>query len=229
LSAYIYVRVLSASQAESGAGESAQIDLMRHHLKMIGVEDEPTVFRDLAVCRETSPERRPGFSDLMGILKPGDIVAVLRWDRLGTIRSGVPQLLDRLTKMGVRLVTSQGEDTNTAHGRMVINMMLSVAEYELETLRERTKNGLQAMKRKGEAYCRRRYGYSATEDGRFVENAEEMRIVERIQLAAELGYSLSAIASSLNEDGIPAPLGGVWRHTTVRKIVQRISERQAAA
>jgi DNA invertase Pin-like site-specific DNA recombinase len=82
---------------------------------------------------------RPGLADLMDQLRAGDTVVVWKLDRLGRNMLHILETVKTLTEMGVTLVsTSDGIDSSTAAGRMMIGVLGSLAEYERELIRERT-------------------------------------------------------------------------------------------
>jgi DNA invertase Pin-like site-specific DNA recombinase len=75
----------------------------------------------------------------MDQLHAGDTVVVWKLDRLGRNMLHVLDTVKALTEMGVTLVsTSDGIDSSTAAGRMMIGVLGSLAEYERELVNERT-------------------------------------------------------------------------------------------
>lgn len=82
---------------------------------------------------------RPGLADLLAYVREGDVVVVWKLDRLGRNMLHVLQTVKDLTDRGVTLVsTSDGIDSSTAAGRMMIGVLGSLAEYERELIKERT-------------------------------------------------------------------------------------------
>ena len=76
---------------------------------------------------------------LMDQLRAGDTVVVWKLDRLGRNMLHILETVKALTEMGVTLVsTSDGIDSSTAAGRMMIGVLGSLAEYERELIKERT-------------------------------------------------------------------------------------------
>jgi hypothetical protein len=65
-----------------------------------------------------------------------------------------------------------------------------------------------------------KYGWERDpKTGQAVVDAEQQAIIKRIMAMYEAGESNAAIARALNADGVPAPRGGVWRDTSVRKVL----------
>lgn len=82
---------------------------------------------------------RPGLADLMAYVREGDTVVVWKLDRLGRNMVHILQTVRELTARGVTLVsTSDGIDSSTPAGRMMIGVLGSLAEYERELIKERT-------------------------------------------------------------------------------------------
>ena len=82
---------------------------------------------------------RPGLAALMDQLRAGDTVVVWKLNRLGRDMLHVLDTVKALTEMGVTLVsTSDGIDSSTAAGRMIIGELGSLADYERELGNERT-------------------------------------------------------------------------------------------
>jgi DNA invertase Pin-like site-specific DNA recombinase len=98
---------------------------------------------------------RPGWQRILKAASMGQIDAVLVWklDRAGRSAIDVQSNIEALRRAGVRFIcTSQGIDVTPA-GDAASNLQLAilaaVAEFERETLRERTRLGLETAKRRG--------------------------------------------------------------------------------
>jgi DNA invertase Pin-like site-specific DNA recombinase len=82
---------------------------------------------------------RPGLAALMDYVREGDTVVVWKLDRLGRNTLHILETVKTLTKRGVTLIsTTDGIDSSTAAGRMVIGVLASMAEFERELIKERT-------------------------------------------------------------------------------------------
>ena len=82
---------------------------------------------------------RPGLAALMEYVREGDTVVVWKLDRLGRNMLHILQTVKELTDRGVTLVsTTDGIDSSTPAGRMMIGVLGSLAEYERELIKERT-------------------------------------------------------------------------------------------
>jgi DNA invertase Pin-like site-specific DNA recombinase len=98
---------------------------------------------------------RPGFADCMKYLRDGDTLIVWRLDRLGRNMRGIVNTLHELTQRGVTVRSlHDGVDTSTSTGRMVAGILMSIAEYERELVRERTALKLEHARRSGRKFGR---------------------------------------------------------------------------
>ena len=87
---------------------------------------------------------RPGLAALMEYVREGDTVVVWKLDRLGRNTLHILETVKALTDAGVTLIsTTDGIDSSTAAGRMVIGVLASMAEFE----RERSRNALPSSER----------------------------------------------------------------------------------
>ncbi|OBH55030.1 hypothetical protein A5687_03330 [Mycobacterium mantenii] len=82
---------------------------------------------------------RPGLAALLDYVRDGDTVVVWKLDRLGRNSLHILETVKALTDRGVTLIsTTDGIDSSTAAGRMMIGVLGSLAEYERELVKERT-------------------------------------------------------------------------------------------
>ena len=93
---------------------------------------------------------RPELHRLFGQLRKGDVLVVWKLDRLSRSLRDVLTLMERIqaAKAGFRSLT-EAIDTTTPAGRMMMQMVAAFAEFERAMLKERTKAGLDAARKKG--------------------------------------------------------------------------------
>ena len=98
---------------------------------------------------------RPGLAALLDYVREGDTVVVWKLDRLGRNTLHILETVKVLTDRGVTLVsTTDGIDSSTAAGRMMIGVLGSLAEYERELTKERTALKRQASRANGTKFGR---------------------------------------------------------------------------
>ena len=128
-----YIRV---SQAEGESGLATQSRILTDH----GLRDD-RIFTDVASGRNM---RRPAWTTLREKLQPGDVV-VPRIDRLARNLSEGLRTIEELHAQGIH-IRSLAEGLDTGDGsptsRLMLHMLLSLAEWERETIRDRIKVGV---------------------------------------------------------------------------------------
>jgi putative DNA-invertase from lambdoid prophage Rac len=95
--------------------------------------------------------QRPQFSKLVDRLEDGDVLVVTKLDRLGRSAVDVRATVDMLAGRNVRVhcLALGGVDLTSAAGRMTMQVLAAVAEFELDLLRERTASGLERARAEG--------------------------------------------------------------------------------
>lgn len=104
---------------------------------------------------------RPAWNKLQAAIDAGEVSAVICWrlDRLGRTASGLTALFADLQERGVGLVSlREGIDLSTAAGRMLANVIASIAAYENEVRSERVIAGQQAARAAGKSIGGRKVG-----------------------------------------------------------------------
>ncbi|WP_445769436.1 recombinase family protein [Rheinheimera sp.] len=118
--------------------------LQEDALKAEGCE---RVFRDIASGAKSS---RPGLDEMLAQLRPGDVIVVYKLDRLGRSLRHLVDLINTLSERQVGLKSlNDPVDTTTAQGRLITNVFASIAEFERDLIRERTRAGLMAARARG--------------------------------------------------------------------------------
>ena len=104
---------------------------------------------------------RHGFNQLMDAVRQGkvDTIAVWRLDRLGRTCLGLVKLFDELREAKVNLVSLKDSlDMSTPAGRLMANVLASVASFESEVRQERQSAGIAAAKASGKTWGGRKEG-----------------------------------------------------------------------
>lgn len=97
-----------------------------------------------------SAKNRSELDKMMEQFREGDELYVWRLDRLGRSLKNIIALVLSLSDKGIIIKgLVDGVDTSTINGRLFLNLMASLAEYERELIRERTNAGLQSARARG--------------------------------------------------------------------------------
>jgi len=174
--------------------------------------------------------RRPGLQAALEHLTEGRASGLLvaKLDRLTRSVRDLGDLVEHY--FGARFsLLSVGDaiDTRTAAGRLVLNVLTSVAQWEREATGERTREALGHLKRDGVRLGPAALGWARANerdaDGRrvLVEINEERATVERIFTLRREGRSLAEIATTLEQEGHATKRGGRWAKATVLRIARR--------
>jgi Resolvase, N terminal domain len=101
-----------------------------------------------------------------GRAQAGASVVMWKFDRLGLNTLRIPAAVKKLTDRGVTLVsTTDGTDSSTAAGRMVVGVLVSMAEFERELVKERTALKREAAQKNGTSAAKRASWLSRTSMG----------------------------------------------------------------
>jgi len=189
-----YVRVSTEEQAREGLSLAAQESRIRAYCEAKGWE-LAGVYRDEGYSGKDL--NRPGIQSLIRDLKADgiDIVVVLKLDRLTRSVRDLGALIEDLFG-GVALASvEESLDSSTANGRMVINLLGTVAQWEREVISERTAFALEYKRKQGQwAAGRIPFGFRIGKDGRLEEDPEQMKVIRAIKRARRRGRSLREIA-----------------------------------
>lgn len=215
-----YVRVSTKEQAESGLGLEAQIKKIRAYCDLYDLE-----LGDILVDDGYSGKtlNRPALQELINRLEKGEAegVVIAKLDRLTRSVADMGILLERVFNKKQLFSVSENVDTRTPSGRLVLNVLISVAQWERETIVERTKDALKAKRERGEKTGGDvPFGYDI-KDGRLIPNEKEQRIIELIKRLRDKGYGLKRIAKYLNESGFRTKRGKAFTHIQVKRILLR--------
>ena len=108
------------------------------------------------ISGSVAASERPGWASLVAKLEPGDILVVTKLDRLGRNAMDVRTTVDGLAVEGVRVycLALGGMDLTSPAGRMTMQVVNAVAEFERDLLIERTQAGLSRAKAEGKSLGR---------------------------------------------------------------------------
>jgi len=108
------------------------------------------------VSGSVAANERKGFGALLNRLEATDVLIVTKLDRLGRNAMDVRATVERLDAMGVRVhcLALGGVDLTSPAGKMTMQVIAAVAEFERDLLIERTQSGLARAKSQGKTLGR---------------------------------------------------------------------------
>jgi DNA invertase Pin-like site-specific DNA recombinase len=222
-----YARVSTDKQAERGVSLEAQVEKIR---AMAVVQGGELVDIIIDAGESAKSLNRPGMARLEDLVDSGGVNAVIvaKLDRLTRSVGDLAELLQRFQQRGVALVSvAESLDTGSAAGRLVLNIMTAVSQWEREAIGERTQTALLHKKAHRKVYNHVPYGFVRDGD-ELVPLAEEQAIVARIHTLRADGWPLRRIAEVLNGGGVPTKQGGRWFPQTVSDILKNTLHQAAA-
>ncbi len=134
-----------------------------------------------------------------------DAVLVTELTRWGRSTQDLMDTLGQLASWDVSLIAQTGLtfDLSTPQGKLIANLMASLAEFEHDLLRERVRSGIAAAKARGQTFGRKAgYRPSDRHAPEVLRLADEEKLSQRA-IAARLGISKTTVNQILNRD-VPA-------------------------
>ena len=97
-----------------------------------------------------SLRQRPELDRLLDQLRAGDVVVVTKYDRLARSLRDLLDIVDVIQARGAGFRSlAEDIDTTTPAGRLVFHVFASIAQFERERISERTREGLEAARKRG--------------------------------------------------------------------------------
>jgi DNA invertase Pin-like site-specific DNA recombinase len=217
-----YVRVSTDKQADKGVSLDAQRAKVAAYAALYEL-DVVEVIVDAGVSAKTLD--RPGLTRALNMLRKGeaDALLVVKLDRLTRSVRDLGDLVARYFAPGKAALLSVGEqiDTRSAAGRLVLNVLASVSQWEREAIGERTASAMQHKAEQGE-YTGGvpPYGFRVDDDGVHLVSVEAEQAV--LAVARELrlaGLSLRAVARELDARGLRSRVGRPFSAAQIRGMV----------
>lgn len=221
----LYCRVSTSDQADNGVSLEAQKAKLRAYASLYELEVVDTI---VDAGESAKSLKRPGIQRALETLRKGqaDGLAIVKLDRLTRSLKDWQELVDQYfgERGGKQLFSvSDNIDTRSASGRLVLNVLMSVAAWEREAIGERTKASLQHKIRNRERVGAVRFGFDLAQDGiRLVPNSVEQAAIVLMRTLRASGLSLEKIAAELSSRGIVTKTGlATWSHKAVAYILKQ--------
>ena len=146
-------------------------------------------------------EKRPVFDQVLATLRPGDTFVV--WDLDRAFRSAIDALLtmEDLRAQGIHLhIVSMYLDTSTDEGELFYTILAGFAQYERRILSRRTREGIEAARRRGA-----QIGRPALLDAETVQLAHHRIVADKLPcryVASLLGVSRMTLQRAFKRYGL---------------------------
>lgn len=225
-----YLRVSTDKQADKGLSLESQREKVRAYAELYDLELVEIVTDPGASAKTLD---RPGLNRAVGLLESGkaDALLVVKLDRLTRSVRDLGHLVERYFQAGTYALLSVSEqiDTRSAAGRLILNVLASVSQWEREAIGERTSAAMQYKASQGEyTGGGAPYGYRNW-NGRLVVDPDEQRAVALATDLREQGLSFRAIAAELDAQGYRTRTGKPFAAIQVSRMLKQHKVAEAVA
>ena len=175
-----YLRVSTEEQRPD-----RQIDALKPICDVLHIER-------LSACAKS----RPVYEKVVSRLQEGDAFVILDLDRAYRSAKDALVQLDALHARGIEIkIASLGIDTATPHGKLIYTVVSALAEFERDQLSERTRQGMDAARRRGKRIGRPR----KLSEKQIAEAAVELNSggISMLSIAARFGVHVSTLARGI--------------------------------
>jgi DNA invertase Pin-like site-specific DNA recombinase len=217
-----YLRVSTDKQADRGVSLDAQRAKVKAYAELYDLELAEVI---VDAGESAKSLDRPGLKRALGVLKTGDAEALLvvKLDRLTRSVVDLGTLVERYFAPGKAALLSVGEqnDTRSAAGRLVLNVLASVSQWEREAIGERTATAMQHKAKQGEyTGGQAPYGRRIAPDGARLEpDSEEQAARAVARQPRAQGLSLRRVAAELERRGVRSRTGRGFAPVQVARMV----------
>jgi site-specific DNA recombinase len=213
-----YVRVSTEEQATGGFSIGSQTEKLKAYCALYDLE-LVEIITDAGISAKSL--NRPGLSAALEQIDAGTAegLVIAKLDRLTRSVSDWNTLIDDYFKRAALLSVGDQIDTRTAAGRLVLNVLVSVAQWEREAIGERTAAALAHKKALGEHVGAVPFGSQL--DGKHLDKCEaEAAVIARVKELRDQGYTYQSLADKLNAEGVSTRRGGKWYPTSIKNIME---------
>ncbi|WP_075336872.1 recombinase family protein [Yersinia enterocolitica] len=158
----------------------------RREIEAAGFDVRAQRYIEEHISGSVAASERPGFIRLLDRMESGDVLIVTKLDRLGRNAMDIRKTVEQLADSDIRAhcLALGGVDLTSPAGKMTMQVISAVAEFERDLLLERTHSGIARAKAAG-----KRFGRPSA-----LNEEQKQVVIERINL----GLSISAIAREFN-------------------------------
>ena len=162
--------------------------------------------------------RRPIRDQILKELRPGDTLTVWDLTRLGRSMVEVVKIVEDLERRGVRFrVLTQPIDTSSPTGKLQLQILAAIGEYERQMIRERVRAGKRRMLAEGRhPGGRALFGF---EDDHITVIEDQAQLLREAVQALDKGQTLSNVVDAWNAQGLRPGQASHWRVTHLRRIL----------
>lgn len=187
---FLYCRVSTSSQFT--ANQVQEVKAAGFDVQMGRVIEE-------VISGSIAASERAGFQKLLDRMETGDVLIVTKLDRLGRNAMDVRQTVEHLAGIGIRVhcLALGGVDLTSPAGKMTMQVLSAVAEFERDLLIERTQQGLMRAKAEGKQLGRPMAVKTTIDVQRL-----KAKGYTQTQVSAELGIGIATVKRHWNSTNV---------------------------
>lgn len=227
-----YIRVSTQKQAEHGVSLEAQTAKLKQYADLYELD---VVGSYVDAGESAKSLERDGLQAALRDLDSGaaEGLLIIKLDRLTRSVVDLGWLLENYfgKEDGPSLMcVNERFDTRTAAGRLILNIMMSVSQWEREETGQRTSAAMRHKAATG-FYTggKARYGWAACTGGRLTPIVNEQEVILRVRDLVAGGAGYRQIARTFNAEGVPTRRsGGKWYASSIKNIADRATHESDA-
>lgn len=226
----IYCRVSTVEQAEEGYSIDEQNLKIREYCEREGHEIY-NLYEDRGISGKNITNR-PGIKQLLQDATENkfDLVIVWKLNRISRKLLDILNIVELLNKHNIAFRSlTENFETETPSGKLQLNIMGAIGEFERETIAENVKMGLLARAKEGRWNGGVVLGYDIVEipnegkkrkNTRLEINEKEANTVRRIFELYSQGYGYKAVVNRINKEGYKTKRNKQFAVSTVKEILK---------
>lgn len=188
---FLYCRVSTSAQFTANQVQE---------VKAAGFDVQASRVIEEVISGSIAASERQGFQKLLDRMEAGDVLIVTKLDRLGRNAMDVRQTVEHLAGLRIRVhcLALGGVDLTSPAGKMTMQVLSAVAEFERDLLVERTQQGLMRAKAEGKQLGRP----VAVKTTNNVQRLKNQGMIQT-RVASELGIGIATVKRHWNIHTIP--------------------------
>lgn len=215
-----YVRVSSKQQMNRENSVINQREMIIDYCKRFDYE-LIEIYEDLGISG--LKDNRDGLNELMNNIKSKDIdgVVVYSLSRLGRKLTKVVGIIESFKRNNIDFISiKENFNVNEIYGKLVLQILGSLNEFEVNVMGERIRDVKQNKKSKNEVYCGDILYGMYRRGNKLIKNNYELKTLHKIKEMRDNGISYNKIANYLNDREIPSKNKSIWYSSSVKSVYQ---------
>lgn len=184
---FLYARVSTVNQFTEN---------QLQEVKLAGFDVQPSRVVEETISGSVAAKERAGFQKLLERMESSDVLIVTKLDRLGRNAMDVRSTVEHLADSGIRVhcLALGGVDLTSAAGKMTMQVLGAVAEFERDLLIERTQSGLRRARAEG-----KKLGRPAARDTTVAVQRGKAQNKTQGQVSSELNLGIATVKRHWNK------------------------------